>query len=167
MNGKAEKRLRRARRIHRRIARLQTERLCVHRTPRHIYAQIIDKTGARVLASASTLEPEVRKEIKHGGNVAAAQLIGKRIAEKAQGTGIARVAFDPNNPYEAIWAPAWRMVADPSDPDRSGWQTFTGQSGHAWSAHYDDLQSRWLAGKLQPMAGEGPWETLRLSPNGA
>jgi penicillin amidase len=80
---------------------------------------------------------------------------------------VAQVAFDPNNPYEAIWAPAWRMVADPSDPDRSGWQVFTGQSGHAWSPHYDDLQTRWLAGKLQPMAGEGPWDSLQLVPDGA
>ena len=77
---------------------------------------------------------------------------------------IAQIAFDPNRPYEAIWAPAWRMVADPSDPDRSGWQLGTGQSGHAWSAHYDDLQPRWMAGRLQPMSGEGPWETLNLMP---
>jgi len=77
---------------------------------------------------------------------------------------VVQVAFDPNNPYEAIWAPAWRMVADPSDPDRSGWQLFTGESGHAWSAHYDDLQPRWAAGQTQPMAGEGPWSELRLVP---
>jgi penicillin amidase len=77
---------------------------------------------------------------------------------------VVQVAYDPNDPFDAIWAPAWRMVADPSAPDRSGWQTFTGQSGHAWSEHYDDLQPRWLAGELQPMIGEGPWETLRLSP---
>ena len=56
------------------------------------------------------------------------------------------------------------MVADPSDPERSMWQAFTGQSGHAWSAHYDDLQPRWMAGQMQPMAGEGPWETLTLQP---
>ena len=79
---------------------------------------------------------------------------------------IMQVAFDANNPYEAIWAPAWRMVADPSDPDRSGWQLFTGESGHAWSAHYDDLQPRWAAGQTQPMTGEGPWSELRLVPEG-
>jgi penicillin G amidase len=79
---------------------------------------------------------------------------------------VTQVAYDPNDPYEAIWAPAWRMVADPSDPDRSGWQTFTGQSGHAMSNHYDDLQPRWLAGQLQPMRGEGPWRTLQLTPEG-
>ncbi|MGH2923327.1 MAG: penicillin acylase family protein [Solirubrobacterales bacterium] len=77
---------------------------------------------------------------------------------------IMQVAFDANKPYEAIWAPAWRMVADPSDPGRSGWQQFTGQSGHAWSAHYDDLQPRWAAGRTQPMTGEGPWSELRLVP---
>ncbi|MGZ5329994.1 MAG: penicillin acylase family protein [Solirubrobacterales bacterium] len=77
---------------------------------------------------------------------------------------VTQVAYDPNDPYEAIWAPAWRMVADPGDPDRSGWQLFTGQSGHAMSAHYDDLQPRWLAGQLQPMRGEGPWKTLSLAP---
>ena len=60
--------------------------------------------------------------------------------------------------------PSWRMVADPSAPERSQWQAFTGQSGHAWSTHYDDLQPRWEAGTMQPMAGEGPFETLVLSP---
>jgi penicillin amidase len=77
---------------------------------------------------------------------------------------VIQVAYDANDPFEAIWAPAWRMVADPSDPARSGWQAFTGQSGHAWSEHYDDLQPRWMAGQVQPMAGEGPWETLSLVP---
>lgn len=78
---------------------------------------------------------------------------------------IAQIAYDPNDPYEAIWAPSWRMVADPSQPDRSLWQDFTGQSGHAWSRHYDDLQPRWLAGEMQPMAGEWPWERLTLTPS--
>jgi large subunit ribosomal protein L18 len=66
----------------------------VHRTPCHIYAQIIDKSGGKVLASASTLEADVRGQIKHGGNVEAAKLVGKRIAEKAKNAGITRVAFD-------------------------------------------------------------------------
>jgi acyl-homoserine lactone acylase PvdQ len=56
------------------------------------------------------------------------------------------------------------MVADPSAPERSQWQAFTGQSGHAWSSHYDDLQPRWEAGTMQPMAGEGPFESLVLTP---
>jgi large subunit ribosomal protein L18 len=94
MNTTHEKRVRRAARIRRRIRLLGAERLCVHRTPRHIYAQIIDQTGGRVLAAASTLEPEVRSAIKHGGNVEAARLIGKRIAEKARAAGISQVAFD-------------------------------------------------------------------------
>jgi large subunit ribosomal protein L18 len=94
MNDKQTKRVRRADRIRRRIRLLGVERLTIHRTPQHIYAQIIDKSGGRVLASASTLETEVRLGLKHGGNVAAAQLIGKRIAEKARAAGITRVAFD-------------------------------------------------------------------------
>ena len=92
--NKFTRRHRRAQRVRRNIARLQSERLCVHRTPRHIYAQIIDASGGRVLASASTIEPEVRKEVSHGGNVAAASVIGKRIAEKARQAGITRVSFD-------------------------------------------------------------------------
>jgi acyl-homoserine lactone acylase PvdQ len=56
------------------------------------------------------------------------------------------------------------MVADPSNPERSAWQAFTGQSGHVGSPHYDDLQPRWRDGELQPMAGEGPWRSLTLEP---
>jgi penicillin G amidase len=77
---------------------------------------------------------------------------------------VAQIAYNPIDPYHAIWAPSWRMVADPSAPERSQWQAFTGQSGHAWSSHYDDLQPRWEAGTMQPMAGEGPFETLVLAP---
>ena len=94
MKREIDPRARRARHIRRKIISLQAERLCVHRTPRHIYAQIIDKTGGKVLASASTVEADVRGQIKHGGNVEAAKLIGKRIAEKAKSAGITRVAFD-------------------------------------------------------------------------
>ena len=61
---------------------------------RHIYAQVIDASGNRVLASASTLEAEVRAGIHHGGNIAAATLVGKRIAEKARAAGVETVAFD-------------------------------------------------------------------------
>jgi penicillin amidase len=56
------------------------------------------------------------------------------------------------------------MVADPTDPDRSRWQMFSGESGHPASPHYADLQSRWAAGETQPMCGEGPWRVLRLTP---
>jgi penicillin amidase len=77
---------------------------------------------------------------------------------------VAQVGWDPNDPYEAIWAPSWRMVADAADPERSRWQQFTGNSGHPGSDHYDDLQPRWRDGLTQPMAGEGPWRELTLEP---
>jgi penicillin amidase len=80
---------------------------------------------------------------------------------------ISQIAYDPNDPYKAVWAPSWRMVADPADPDRSRWQMFTGQSGHPASPHYDDLQADWLDGRTQPMAGEGPWQELDLVPTPA
>jgi large subunit ribosomal protein L18 len=87
-------RLRRARKTRAKIAELKVTRLTVHRTNTHIYAQIIAETGDKVLASASTLEAEVRKSVKNGGNVDAATVIGKRIAEKAKAAGITTVAFD-------------------------------------------------------------------------
>ncbi len=90
----ANGRLRRARRTRAKIAELSAVRLTVHRTNMHVYAQIIDASGARVLASASTLEPEVRKEVANGGNINAATLVGRRIAEKAKQAGIENVAFD-------------------------------------------------------------------------
>ncbi len=77
---------------------------------------------------------------------------------------VSQIAYDPNDPYKAVWAPSWRMVADPCDPDRSRWQMFTGQSGHPASPHYDDLQADWLEGRTQPMCGEGPWQELELVP---
>jgi len=87
-------RLRRARKGRAKIRELEVNRLTVHRTPRHIYAQIIAPDGATVLTSASTLEPEVRKGVKTGGNVEAATIVGARIAEKAKAAGIDTVAFD-------------------------------------------------------------------------
>ncbi len=66
----------------------------MHRTPRHIYAQIVDARGTRVLVSASTVEREVRQSLSYGGNIAAAKVIGKRIAEKARQAGVTQVAFD-------------------------------------------------------------------------
>lgn len=87
-------RLRRARKTRAKIAELKATRLSVHRTNTHIYAQIIAATGDKVIASASTVEAEVRKSIKNGGNVDAAAVIGKRIAEKAKAAGITTVAFD-------------------------------------------------------------------------
>lgn len=87
-------RQRRARKTRAKIAELKVTRLSVHRTNTHIYAQIIAETGDKVLASASTVEAEVRKSIKNGGNIAAAAEIGKRIAEKAKAAGVTTVAFD-------------------------------------------------------------------------
>jgi large subunit ribosomal protein L18 len=69
-------------------------RLCVHRSNSHIYAQIIDASGGKVLASASTQEKDVRGQIKTGGDVEAAKLVGQRIAEKAKQAGVDQVAFD-------------------------------------------------------------------------
>ncbi len=77
---------------------------------------------------------------------------------------VSQIAYDPNDPYKAVWAPSWRMIGDPTDPGRSRWQMFTGQSGHPASPHYDDLQADWLEGRTQPMAGEGPWRELDLVP---
>lgn len=87
-------RQRRARRGRVKIRELSSYRLCVHRTPRHIYAQIIAPDGGTVLASASTLEKDVRKGTQSTGNVSAAAIVGARIAEKAKAAGIDTVAFD-------------------------------------------------------------------------
>ena len=73
---------------------------------------------------------------------------------------VCQVGWDPNDPFEAIWAPCWRMVADMSRPEESRWQQFTGNSGHPGNANYDDLQPRWRDGLMQASAGEGPWRTL-------
>jgi large subunit ribosomal protein L18 len=91
---KKQNRLRRARKGRSKIRELEVSRLSVHRTPRHIYAQVIAADGGTVLASASSLEPDVRKGTKSGGNVEAAAIVGARIAEKAKSAGIDTVAFD-------------------------------------------------------------------------
>lgn len=94
MKSKRTARLRRAGKTRAKIRELRVDRLCVYRTPRHIYAQVISADGDRVLASASTAEKEIRGTIKHGGNTEAAKVVGKRVAEKAKSAGISRVAFD-------------------------------------------------------------------------
>ena len=101
MLNKKDQRIRRSRQTRARIAVQRVARLTVYRTNLHIYASVISDDGARVLATASTAEPAVRKEMAvdgkmggKGGNVAAAAIIGKRIAEKAKAAGIEKVAFD-------------------------------------------------------------------------
>ncbi len=92
---KKTSRLRRARRARAKIKELGVYRLCVNRTPRHIYAQIIAPTGDNVVASASTLDKDVRSAIEgYSGNAVAAAAVGKAIAERAKQAGIEKVAFD-------------------------------------------------------------------------
>jgi large subunit ribosomal protein L18 len=94
---KKQSRLRRGRQTRAKIAELKVNRLAVHRTNMHIYANVIGP-DSKVLASASTLEAEVRQELAgqtgKGGNAAAATLVGKRVAEKALQAGVTEVAFD-------------------------------------------------------------------------
>jgi large subunit ribosomal protein L18 len=92
--NKKEARSRRGRKTRLRIAEQRTNRLVVGRSNSHIYAQIIAPSGDKVLASASTLEADVRKDLKNGSNRAAATIVGKRIAAKAKAAGIDTVAFD-------------------------------------------------------------------------
>ena len=87
-------RKRRAAKTRVRIARQEAVRLTVHRTNSHIYAQVVDATGGKVLASASTLEKDVRASHPKGSGKEAAALVGKRIAEKAVAAGVTEVAFD-------------------------------------------------------------------------
>jgi large subunit ribosomal protein L18 len=87
-------RLRRARRGRIHIREKGALRLCVHRTPRHIYAQVISPDGNQVVASASTLDGDVRKDLTSTGGIAAATVVGQVIAERAKAAGITRVAFD-------------------------------------------------------------------------
>jgi large subunit ribosomal protein L18 len=87
-------RLRRSRRARIKIRELEMHRLCVHRTPKHIYAQVIDSHGDHVLVAASTVEKSLRESVKGTGNIEAAKVVGKVIAEKARNAGIDKVAFD-------------------------------------------------------------------------
>jgi large subunit ribosomal protein L18 len=94
MDKKAS-RLRRAKRARAKIRELGVHRLTVHRTPRHIYAQVIAPNGAEVIAAASTVDKSVSGNIEGStGNVAAAAVVGKAIAERAKEKGVERVAFD-------------------------------------------------------------------------
>ena len=94
MFNKKQARLRRARKTRAKIAELKAVRLCVNRTNCHIYAQIISPCGGKVLASASTLDKNVRGDVANGGNKAAATAVGKLIAERAIEKGVTDVVFD-------------------------------------------------------------------------
>lgn len=91
---KKSTRLRRARKTRAKIRELNVPRLTVHRTARHIYAQVIGDDNDKVLAAASTLQAEVKSGVKYSGNADAAAAVGKAVAEKAKAAGITRVAFD-------------------------------------------------------------------------
>jgi large subunit ribosomal protein L18 len=98
MIDKKESRLRRARATRARIALQKVSRLTVNRTNLHIYASVISADGGKVIATASTVEPEVRNQLASakgkGGNANAAKLVGARIAQKAKAAGVEQVAFD-------------------------------------------------------------------------
>jgi len=91
---KKQRRLRRAVKARAHIRELGVARLSIHRTANHIYAQLTDSLGARVIAAASTVQKAVRGELKNTGNVAAARAVGQAIAAKARAAGVSKVAFD-------------------------------------------------------------------------
>ena len=94
MIDKNSSRLRRARQTRLKIREIGAVRLTVHRTNVHIYAQITSPGGDKVLASASSVEKDLRAKLKGGGTKQAAEVVGQRIAEKAKAAGIESVAFD-------------------------------------------------------------------------
>lgn len=92
--SKKTDRLRRAKKARARIKQQGANRLTVHKTSRHVYAQIIAPSGSEVLASASSLDKELKSQIKYSGNVEAAAAVGKALAERAKKAGVESVAFD-------------------------------------------------------------------------
>lgn len=92
--NKQDPRVRRATRIRMQIREQDAVRLCVHRTPRHIYAQVISKDGAKVLVCASTLDKSIKSKLKTTGNVEAAKAVGTLVAKRALDAGVKQVAFD-------------------------------------------------------------------------
>ncbi|MDP1672226.1 MAG: 50S ribosomal protein L18 [Burkholderiales bacterium] len=94
MFEKKVERIRRAKSTRAKIAELKAVRLTVFRSNSHIYAQVIDASGSKVIASASTSEKEMRTANPKGGSAAAAAVVGKRIAERAKQAGVEKVAFD-------------------------------------------------------------------------
>ena len=94
MTTKKQARLRRSSKTRARIRRLGSYRLCIYRSPRHVYAQIIDQSIGQVVVSASTIEPDFKKQLASGGNIDAAVKLGARLADKAREAGVREVAFD-------------------------------------------------------------------------
>jgi large subunit ribosomal protein L18 len=92
--GKKDRRMRRATKTRAHIRSLGVARLSVHKTPRHIYAQLTDAQGAKVLAAASTVQTAVKDGLKTTGNVEAAKAVGRAIAERAKAAGVTKVSFD-------------------------------------------------------------------------
>ncbi len=92
--NKSNSRTRRALKTRKKISALKAHRLCVHRTPKHIYAQIITPAGGETIVSASSLDTSVRDAVNYTGNVEAAKAVGKMIAERAKDKGVENVAFD-------------------------------------------------------------------------
>ena len=91
---KKSSRIRRARKTRAKISELAVPRLSIHRTPRHIYAQVIAASGSEVVASVSTVQSGMKGQVKYTGNIEAAAAVGKAIAEKALAAGVSSVAFD-------------------------------------------------------------------------
>jgi len=91
---KKQRRMRRSVRTRAKIRELGQARLTVHRTPQHIYAQVFDASGSKVIATASTVQQAVVGELKGTGNVEAAKAVGRAIAERAKAAGVTKVAFD-------------------------------------------------------------------------
>ena len=94
MNSKKSSRIRRSKKTRAKISELGAHRLSIHRTPRHIYAQVISADNNKVVASASTLQKDVTDDLKYTGNTDAATAVGKAIADKSKSAGITKVAFD-------------------------------------------------------------------------
>ncbi len=92
--NKKDARIRRGKKARFKMRELGVTRLCIHRTSKHIYAQVISPKDGNVIASASTLDKEIRSEVKYPGNIDAAIAVGKAIAERAKAKGIESVAFD-------------------------------------------------------------------------
>ncbi len=94
MKSKKQARIKRATRTRARIRLKGVSRLCVHRTPKHLYAQVIAANGSEVLVSASTLDKDIRGKIQYSGNADAAIIVGKKLGERAKKSGVTQVAFD-------------------------------------------------------------------------